>query len=375
VLSLMFVSYIVVIGAADRLSARAVLATIAALHALLLLAPPLISTDVFSYGAYGRMGALYGVNPFLHGPHAIALDPIFPYVGAKWSYIPSAYGPAFVALSYLLAPLSIAATALAYKAIAALASLATVAIVWNAARLRGVDPVKAAALVGLNPVVVVYGVGGGHNELLMLAVMAAGVYLVLQHRERAGGGLMVLASGIKLTAGVLLPFAIAGGTARRGGRPRRDLVIGGAVTAAALAAVSLALFGPGVVHMLSTLKKAQNEGDWHSIPGFVSSRLGLGTIPSPVGFALGLVFLIVLCWLVLKTWRGEIDWIHGAAWATVALLVTANNLLPWYLAWLLPLVALSSDRRLWRTAIWLTGAILGIQMLGYIPHAASLLGL
>ena len=43
-------------------------------------------------------------------------------------------------LSYLLAPMSIAASALTYKAIAAIASLATVALLWNAARLRALTP-------------------------------------------------------------------------------------------------------------------------------------------------------------------------------------------------------------------------------------------
>ncbi|MGA2929352.1 MAG: polyprenol phosphomannose-dependent alpha 1,6 mannosyltransferase MptB, partial [Solirubrobacteraceae bacterium] len=166
VLALMFGAYVIAVRGADRVSPRTVLMTIAALHALVLLAPPLISTDTFSYQAYGRMGALLGINPYLQGPHAIALDSVFPYIGAKWSYIPTAYGPIFTALSYLLAPLSIAAGVLAYKALAALASLAIVVLVWNSARLRGVDPAKATALVGLNPLIVIYGVGGGHNDLL-----------------------------------------------------------------------------------------------------------------------------------------------------------------------------------------------------------------
>ncbi len=41
-------------------------------------------------------------------------------------------------------------------------------------------------MVGLNPLLVVYGVGGGHNDLLMLAVLLAGIALILQHRDRAG---------------------------------------------------------------------------------------------------------------------------------------------------------------------------------------------
>jgi hypothetical protein len=75
-LSLMFGFYAIVVHTADRLSPRMVLMCIAALYALVLLAPPLISTDVFSYQAYGRMLAVYGANPYLHGPHVILLDPL-----------------------------------------------------------------------------------------------------------------------------------------------------------------------------------------------------------------------------------------------------------------------------------------------------------
>src|SRR5689334_2635962 len=98
--SLMFTSYAVVAAFAGRLSARAVLMTIAALHALVLLAPPLLSTDVFSYQAYARIGATYGANPYLQGPSAIGLDPVYPFIGAKWVSTPTVYGPVFTALSY-----------------------------------------------------------------------------------------------------------------------------------------------------------------------------------------------------------------------------------------------------------------------------------
>src|SRR5947209_10996706 len=63
VLALMFGCYVLAVQATDRLSARAVLVCIGALHALVLLAPPLLSTDVFSYQFYGRMGAIYGASP------------------------------------------------------------------------------------------------------------------------------------------------------------------------------------------------------------------------------------------------------------------------------------------------------------------------
>jgi hypothetical protein len=375
VLSLMFVSYVVTVKAAGQLSGRAVLMSIAALNVLVLLAPPLLSTDIFSYQAYARIGAVYGANPYLYGPHAFALDPLFPYIGAKWSYIPSAYGPVFTTLSYLLAPLSIAASVLAYKSIAVIASLAIVALVWNAAPLRGLNPVKAVALVGLNPLLVLYGVGGGHNDLLMLLATVAGVYAFLVHRERLSGGLMMLAVGIKLTAGLVAPFALAAGGSRRGGDRRRNFAIGAGVGAALVAALGFALFGAGPLHLLATVEKTQSKSDWLSIPGFISTRLGLAPVGRIAGYVLAAGFVGACGWLLRRVWRSEMDWIDAAGWATVIMLATASSLLPWYVAWVLPLAALSADRRLFRVAIVMTGVVQGIQLLGYIPHGSSLLGL
>jgi alpha-1,6-mannosyltransferase len=373
VLAAMFASYAVAAHAADRLSARAVLIAIAALHALILLAPPLLSTDVFSYQIYARMGVVYGTSPYLHGPSAIALDQLYPFVGAKWVTMPTAYGPLFTGVSYLFAHMSIAANALAYKTIAALSSLATVALIWNAARLRGVDPVRAAALFGLNPLVVVYGVGGGHNDLLMVAFMVAALLAMLQHRDRTGGGLIVAAMAIKLSAAIMLPFALARSYAQQTGKRRFDLLVGAGIALAALAPLTLALFGFDPLRLPVTLAAIQREGDWHSIPGFLSIGLGLGAVGHITGYALAAVFTIVAIVLIRRVARGELDWISGAGWTTAVLLLTTSSLLPWYMAWLLPLAAVATDRRLWKVAIVITGVIQFTTLLGYIPHAVILL--
>ncbi len=374
-LVLMFGCYVVAVNTADRLSPRMVLMAIAALHALMLLAPPLLSTDVFSYQAYARMWSMYGANPYLHGPHVIALDPLYPFIGAKWVSTPTAYGPVFTALSYLLGPLSIAASALAYKAIATLASLTLVALVWNAARLRGLDPVRAAVLVGLNPLIVVYGVGGGHNDLLMLAASMAGVYALLRFRERSSGGLLMLGAGIKLSAGLLLPFAVLSQHGSAGRRRRREVLIGAGIAGVLIAALSFAAFGTGPLHLIGTLQQTQSEGDWKSIPGFIATRLGLGTVGHIAGWALAAVFATAAAWLLRRVWLDEIDWIEGAAWTTMVLLCTASSLLPWYVAWLIALVALCSRRRLWQVALVMTAIVQLIQLIGYIPHGSSVLGL
>jgi hypothetical protein len=124
--------------------------------------------------------------------------------------------------------------------------------------------------------------------------------------------------------------------------------------------------------LLATLQKGQSEGDWHSLAGVISTKLGDPTLGHIVGLVLAAVFVATTAWLVRRVWRGELDWIDGAAWSTVVLLITASALLPWYVAWLLPLAALASDRRLWTVAIVMTGVVQAIAVLGYIPHGGGL---
>ena len=120
--------------------------------------------------------------------------------------------------------------------------------------------------------------------------------------------------------------------------------------------------------MFATLQRVQSEGDWHSIPGFIGTRLGLGTAGSVTGIVLGAAFVAVVVWLLRRVWQGRLDWIAAAGWSAVALLVTASSLLPWYVAWLMPLAALGGDRRLWRSAIILSGIVQFIQLFGYLSH-------
>ncbi|MGH2859479.1 MAG: polyprenol phosphomannose-dependent alpha 1,6 mannosyltransferase MptB [Solirubrobacteraceae bacterium] len=366
VLAVMFASYLGVVALSGELSARSVLMAIAALNAFVLLAPPLLSTDIFSYQAYARMGAIYSINPYTHGPHGIFPDPVTALVGADWSYYPSVYGPLFTVFSYLLAPLSIVASVFAYKGLAAVSSIALVAVVWRCARLRGVDPVRAAALVGLNPLLLVYGVGGGHNDLVMLLAMVGALYAILASREGLGGTLALVAVGLKLTAGLVLPFALVAGGPRRG-RPRRELAIAAAGTGAVITGIGVAVFGSGLLKMFATLNQAQSAGV-RSIPGVIAGPLAMPGAGHVVGYALAGAFLLVCCWLLRRVWLGRLDWIAGAGWAMLTMLVASSSLLPWYVAWLLPLAALGHDRRLTRMTLLLTAAVLAVQLIGYIPH-------
>ena len=67
VLLLMFGAYVVVLARAGAVPRRAALTAIVAAHVAVLLAPPLLSADVFGYLGYTRLAALHGVSPYVHG--------------------------------------------------------------------------------------------------------------------------------------------------------------------------------------------------------------------------------------------------------------------------------------------------------------------
>lgn len=373
VMLVMFTCYVLAVLTADRISARTVLLCIVFINTILLLGPPFFSTDIFSYQMYARMGAIYGFNPYVAGPHAAALDPLYGYIGAKWWNTPSVYGPLFTAISYLFAHLSIAATALAYRVIAVVSSLATVALVWNAARLRGMNQTRAVALVGLNPLTVVFGVGGGHNDLLMLVALMAGVYFLLTRRERPAGALMVVATAVKLSAVLPMLFAVISGDAHHGGRIRRGFIVGALAATAAIVALSFGLFGTGPLHLPGTLENVQSQGDWHSVPGLLRA-LNFPTASAVISVILGGAFVAVVVWLAVRVWEGKTDWVTATGWMTAILLITTSSFLPWYVAWLMPFTALVADRRLWRFSLAVTGFFLVLQLFDYIPAAKQLIG-
>lgn len=364
----MFVCYVLAVRGAARLSPRVLIIGILGVYALVLLAPPLFSTDVFSYQIYGRMGALHGLNPYLAGPHAAAFDHLYPYVGFRWTHTPTVYGPLFTMLSYALAPVSIAASAFAYKGIAVLATLLAVWLVWRLAEQRGRDPRTAVALIALNPLLFLYGAGGGHNDLLMMLVLVAGIYLVGRRRPATGGAMFIGAAAVKLTGGLPLLFALADG-GRRASQARRRMLWGAGAAAAGFAILSVGLFGGGLLHLPATLGQVQNQTGGRSLPAAITSALGLSSTQA-VSLGLGVLCAATFAWLLAAVWRGRLEWITAAGWATAALLLATSWLVPWYVAWLLPLAALSSNRRLITVSILLSAAILAINLADYLPHTS-----
>jgi hypothetical protein len=358
---LALVLYVAVLMRVRDLPARAVLWTIAGLHLLFLLAPPLLSQDVFSYIAYARLGVEHSLNPYTHAPLDIPGDPVFGFAGSKGAV--SVYGPLFTLLTYPLAPLGVAGAFWVLKVVAAACSLGIVGLVWKGARLLGRDPVLPVAFIGLNPLLLVHVVAGAHNEALVVLLTVAGVVAWVRSKQSAvGSAVASVGAGVKASAGLVVPFLVFSDRERW----RRSLVAA-VLVFAAVAVLGLAVFGTHALDALSFLNSNQARSSRWSFPYKTAQLLGL-VLPGDrldyrtaarviYGVAFGAVFL----WLLWRTWRGA-DPVRAAGWATFAILVASAWLVPWYVLWLLPLAALAADRRLMAASVVLCAWMLVIAV-------------
>jgi hypothetical protein len=343
----MCAGYALALLCARSLPGRALIATVLAAHVILVLGPPLISQDVFGYLGYARLGALHGLDPYSHVPAEAPADAVFPFVG--WPFKHSPYGPLFTVSSYALAPLGAAGALWAAKVLAALFSLAAVALVGYAARLLGRSWKWAVVFVGLNPVLLELAVGGAHNDTLVMAAIALALALAARGTAAGdGGGLrgsavaVVAGMGVKIAAGVVLPFVVLGNPRWR---ERAVVALSAALALAALAALALLGFGSHALGFLGAVGEQQHLVAIHSAPAETARLVGLrGTPAWWRDLYLG-AFAVVLVLALWRTARGA-DWRVAAGWATLALLVSTAWLLPWYAIWLLPLAALGGNRRL-----------------------------
>ncbi len=277
-----------------------------------------------------------GLNPYDYAPAAIPGDEAASRVEDFRSAV-SVYGPLWTLGSYPLGALGVPAALWSMKAIAAASVVGIAVLSARLAAWRGLDPGLAGAFVALNPLVLVHVVGGAHNDALMVLLAMLGIAAALSARPLLAGAGLVAAVAVKVSAGLYVPFALAGS-----GR-RLRLLAGIALAAAIAAAVALLGFGPSVLEALNVAGNNQDRVSRWSVPGTLSRGTGLDVDLLRAAFAAA--YAITVIGLLVWVARGA-DWIRAAGWAAFGLLVASAYMVPWYLIWLLPLAAISRDRTL-----------------------------
>jgi hypothetical protein len=301
-------------------------------------------------------------------------------------------------------PLGVAGSFWAMKVTLMLASLGTVFLVYRCAELLGRNPLAAALIVGINPIVLVWGLGGDHNDFLMIFFLVLGFWLLLRANamrvgrrappapdgiggvgfgvrrawawldgmprplvrgepaawmEIGAGVALVAAVSIKASSAVLVPVVVAGAARRI--RVAIGLVIGllGSV------ALTVVMFGVNLPNIGQQDRLVIPDG----IPNLLGLALGFGGYTSQMRTVLTLLLAAVIAGAAIWTWRTR-RWLTACGVVTLALLLTLGWTLPWYILWLLPFAALSRSRGLRIAAV-----VFGVYIyLAWMPYSTEILG-
>jgi hypothetical protein len=321
----------------------------------LALAPPLFSRDVYSYLAQGTILHL-GHSPYHTAPRLLAglgQPHVLAAVSPFWRGTTAPYGPLFLGLVSLVVGATgshLVAGVLLTRLVEGIGLVLLAASMPRLARALGTDPARAQWLAVASPLVLLQLVAPGHNDLLMVGLLAAGVAGALSGRPLLGIALCALAATIKVPAlaGALF-IAVAWGRVELTAADRWRFAA--AATLLVVAVLGLVTLATGVgldwlsTSLFSTPAKVRlaitpATGIGYTLAtllhdaGIATSARGFEGAVGVVGFAATAVAGLVMLWRVrparLVTLLGAFLLIAAAggpaAW-------------PWYFIWGLALVA------------------------------------
>jgi hypothetical protein len=345
----------------------------------LLLGAPLFSRDVYAYAGQGNL-VVGGIDPYEYGPGALVGKWSFS-VDQPWRFSPSPYGPVWLWLSAQCVRLSHGHLVPAVLMLRGLSVLGLLMVAWALPRLaksHGRLPQRALWLGLANPFVLVHGVGGAHNDALMIGLLMVALAVAVERptllRLAAASVLIAIAALVKLPAIAalgFLPMLHPGWPAR----VRTGLLVTGVAAVTGTIMTWWTGLGWGWVHTLGT----------------GSARL---SIFSPVT-GVGVLVDHALRWLGIVDTPGEVTrWVFAVSFAVaglvaltlllrahhlgpmralglamVAVVALAPVVQPWYLLWGLILLAAVGGERV----LLALGALSVVLCLTLLPNGRSLI--
>ncbi|MHA6804851.1 polyprenol phosphomannose-dependent alpha 1,6 mannosyltransferase MptB [Salinifilum ghardaiensis] len=344
----------------------------------LAVAPPLFSTDMYSYLAQSEVAAR-GFDPYVLGSDtALGIEhPFTANVPNIWRDTPSPYGPLFLMLGQLISRVigdNVVLGVLVWRLVMLLGLAAAIWAVPHLARRCGVHPVPAMWLGALNPVVLLHVVSGMHNDILMVGIALAAFELGLRWNNWPGtiavGVLLTLGGAIKLPGFVALGFFGMALVVRRRGGFGELLRVGAVLLAVFLATMTLITlasgWGLGWLETLDVPNRVKSFLAPLTAFGMTGAGagmlLGLGNhteamleITKYFGYTIAGVVCLVMLWLTFRRRTTPLVGL-GVTWLVLAL--SAPVLWPWYLLWaIVPLALATNDRRFRITAVAICAAV------------------
>ncbi len=336
--------------------------------------------DLYSYAAQGRLVQL-GFDPYHDVPARLPARYLLE-VSGRWLHTPAPYGPVWLEISRAVTALAhphVAVAAFLLRLPAYVGVLLTMWLLPRIAARFGLRGDRALWLALANPVTLVLGLGGGHNDLFMVGLVIAGFAIALRRDAGwmelcLGSALIGLAVMVKFPAAIglafLVPLWLAGRAQRLAGQARRNgrrlplvaavaaVLAGGAAAGLATAASGL---GIGWVHQAGADNSIVN---WQSAPTFIGMLWNTVTLGASHATTLNatirharMVASIVAGLVVIGLWLLAVRRADARrslvllAVATLVVVLLGQTFQPWYLFWALPFLGLVAGPTRWVIAL------------------------
>ena len=344
-------------AARDRvLSSRWIVVTAVLWSVPFLAVPPIGSRDAYSYACQGHL-FVNGLNPYEVGVATLPC-PWLEAVSPIWRDTTAPYGPLFILVAAAAVALggSLTAVVLLLRLVAAIGMVTVAWCLPVLARRCGVPANRALWLALAGPLVGPHLIGGPHNDAVMIALVVAGLAVALRFTGPAGqlgaGALLGLAAAVKITAVVVLPFAVLIAF-RQIARPGQGRAAAGRLAGAAAGALVAVTAASGLGSgWLAGLVHTRDLVQFTSPPTAIGMTLtylarpvlpGFDAVPVVRVLAIGLL-VVVLAGLWLRCARQPGDAVPAALRAAglgcAATVALAPFVHPWYV--LAPLILMAA---------------------------------
>ena len=364
-----------------------VLITCAIFASILVFSYPQTAIDIFIYAIRTRGWALYGMQPLATAPEMLPASDLWLGLAGEWMDAPSPYGPVWEWVSlgaFHLGGGHFLGHLFALKGIAALAYLGSIWMVYLI--LRDLQP--KWAIVGTiafawNPLVLFESVQNGHNDIVMVFLLLAAIWVFINLWNGVAGRnpvpfvatafciLMTASILVKFVTLAILPFFLLAIALQKSKSYQSILAFmgyGGGI--AVLLIIGMLPLWPGADKWVVI---EANSGAGRSLLALMVLALKdtLGTNPSfdlsraILYAACGLVFVFFI-WKIFANRGRSIELpIQGCfSLLFVYVLIAAPTFHAWYLLWFLPLGSLLMPQQRPLSA----GIVFSITALFAIPY-------
>ena len=217
-LALLLLSFVLIVGIyawilnqrvkLSNIKVKQLLWILLPLITLLVISPPLMSRDILAYLIPARNAVVFGQNPYSTSISGFRENSWSGYLEGMWDGA-SIYGPVFNLLMlgfFVVRSQDIFVYILLYKLFLATVFCGCVSLMSKVSKLRQLDDLVVKLFI-LNPAILIHFLLDGHNDLLVLTLMLASIYVYFGGVSRLGGYLFhALSVGIKYISVVYTPI-------------------------------------------------------------------------------------------------------------------------------------------------------------------------